>query len=145
MRKGREFPVPHPASVLYPVPFPPVESVKLRSLKSRPSEGYHVNSKTVSSGLRLCPCVRGVQGSTRSVAPLKCSISPYLAQGLLVCGWHREWPQAVLSGSIVPPTGSSPSPNQFSQSWVLGLNRSPGSAQGRRDWTPVETALFTMC
>lgn len=45
MRKGREFPVPHPASVLYPVPFPPVESVKLRSLKSRPSEGYHVNSK----------------------------------------------------------------------------------------------------
>lgn len=133
-----------PCLCAVPSPLPSCGKREAEKSQVQAKQGYHVNSKTVSDGLRLCPGVRGVQGSEEcgSAEVLHLSLSSSGVTGLwLAPGVAR----AVLSGSIAPPTGSSPSPNQFSQSWALGLNRSPGSAQGRRDWTPVETLPSSQC
>lgn len=55
------------------------------------------------------------------------SISPYLAQGLLVCGWCHEWPPGSSQWHCSSPPQAAlppPSPNHFSPSWALGLSRS---------------------
>lgn len=98
--------------------------------------------------------LRGRQGSQQlQEHRLKqCSISPYLAQGLLVCGRCHESPLWLFSVALSHTGSSSSSPHPLPTSLVslacaLGLKQVawPCSGLGTTDSCPSDFPLFTVC
>lgn len=102
-----------------------------------------MKTSRLNNGLKLCS--QWKQGRARGEVLRQRSISPYVAQGLLVCGWRHEWPPGCSQWHC-----SSPHRQLFFLPpqiifFILGFRpeqvRSPGSAQGRSRWSPAEPCL----